>query len=163
MINKDLFQMRVGDAALLLNSRMLERKVEAMIYEKLKHNYHDSDLESAIASLLEESDKLTYITLRRCLDKSAAIRREAEDRERKQTEEAEAKNFWRQNYEHIKKGECNRRCRECKATYCDTIAFYTLSAIKEILDGKRKSEDVSSELSKKFIGAGFEKNLTPPF
>lgn len=156
MITKELYQLRIGDACLLLNGKLFDRKHEALIYDKLKNYYEDSDLESAIEKLINGADKINYSTLRSALDYESAIRRENEERRRSETEAEEAKEFWRRNYRDIKEGICNRKCKECIAVYCDLIAKESFEAIKNILNKNVTIEQVANELSNKFIGAGFE-------
>jgi hypothetical protein len=162
VIEKNFYDEKVRETIELMGVKTLTKKTTDIIYQKIQYNYDHSDLIKALDELIETTDKFTYHTLIKLLNKYSAIRREEENTIRKAKEEEDAKRFWRENYTHIKQGICNRKCLSCKVIYCDIIKAESSKGVRDILTGKRTVEEVNQEMASKFEGWNAE-FLQEPF
>lgn len=155
MITMGFYENKMRDAILLLDAKLSKKSFD-LIYEKIQENYENEDLEKAIDAAVD-SGKLSYPFILDQLRTAAAIRREQENIRKKRQEEENARQFWKANYQYIQAGICGRQCRSCRATLCNLIAQAAISGVKSILSAEKTINQVFSELSSEFPGAGFEK------
>ena len=123
------------------------------IYEKIGH-HNVNDFMKAVDSLVESDFKFNLHNLLKHLYKAKNDREEEIDRCEKILRGEEAKSFWKANYKGD--GVCSRKCGECPAVYCNTIAAASLKAMKRMLNGEITNDEMHGELIKSFPGAGFE-------
>lgn len=157
MIRWDDFIKQVKEVCILVGQNPKQEQMEA-IYKKIKdYDYGDFLKACDDDELLKEwAHKISYIALQKVIMKHQINRQEAEYAEEKKKREEEEKKFWRNNYEHIKQGICNRKCYECHVEYCDLIAKESIAGMRAILSKEKTSAEVHKELARKFPGVGFE-------
>ncbi len=155
MIDKQYFEQKIEDTVELMGTRM-SKKQRDLIYDRIKFNYTNDDLDVALYMLVEQSDKFNFIILRKYLDAQATQRREEEVKKAKEKEEQEARRFWSNNY--VDPTKCNRDCINCKVMVCSNISNDAKQAIKKLLSGDKTLQQVNQELSAKYKGwdANFE-------
>lgn len=148
MITKDFYESKMREVIQLLDSKISKKTVE-LIYEKIRDSFENEDLSSAIDEVSETAN-LSYPNLVKLLRKHASIRLEREASEQKKIEEENTRRFWQENYRWVKDGICNRKCFECPVKFCDIVASHSIEAIKAVLKGERKYEEIKQELTEKF-------------
>jgi hypothetical protein len=126
------------------------------IYNRISHNFTDTDLEQALESIIQsDNPRINYPILLRCLNLKRAFRFEEKARADRINGEDGARKFWEQD---AKENCITKNCSHCqrRAGRCDTIAKHTLAAIKMMMQKdwrvKLKGEsfqDYSSEMRKK--------------
>jgi hypothetical protein len=150
------------------------------IYNRISHNYTDTDLEQALDSIMQsDNPRINYPILLRCLNLKRSFRFEEKARADRANGEDGARKFWEQD---AKENCITRNCSHCqrRAGRCDTIAKHTLAAIKMMMQKdwrvKRKEESfqdyskemrnqqhsyneaILNELDRQFPGVGFGGN-----
>ncbi len=164
MIGKDFYKQKMEELFKLMgiaSKQMYE--MATVLYERIRFNYTDNDLEEALLDIAEnEHIKITAPVILKYLNTKRSIRLEKEAKLKKEQEEKESKDFWNRKEQSMK--ECtNRKCYSCDKKYCDILAIATLSAMKKMLSFNTSSIaerrlyniNVLQELDKQFPGMGF--------
>lgn len=158
MVEKTFFQERIREASMLLNARLLPAETEKLIYEKIKDNYHNSDIDNALHKIMDGDDKLGYLPLLRWMNHYRSMRIEHYVNKKKKEEEDEVRAFWKSN--GATEGDCGGGdCFKCSVQYCEIIKVESIEAIKQILNKESAVLDKIKILSEKFKGIGFEADI----
>lgn len=138
-ITKELFEIRLKEAALLLGQRV-DKETARLIYERIRNDYKDVDVTIAIDICIEREDRLNYPAIKRALEKVALAREEAEWKAQKKQEEYDSARFWR-------------------AQQGDPIARDHIQRITAVLNGEMPVEPTHRELAALYPGIGHERYL----
>lgn len=181
MVTYQYYTQKMEDTFKLIGiDNKANREMAKAIYDRIKTNYENEDLDGALDSIMQSDfPKINFPILLRCLNTKRTLRFEEKSKSDKQTGEETSRKFW--NME-TKENCISRNCRECShlAGRCDTIAKHTLEAIRIMINRKwrtwRKDEEIQvcysgmrkeqhehngrilDELNRQFPGVGFGVN-----
>lgn len=152
MIPEDYFIRQIKKAS-DLNGHLTKRETALEIYNRLKY-FDDRDFSAAIEDLIEEGERITYISLKRRLNARRYTRENQEARQRAELEAREIKELTVQGREY--KCSRNKRCYECPVQNCRIVGKAAIKGLIAIGSGIKSKDQVNTELAEEFPGAGFD-------
>lgn len=149
------------------------------IYDRVAHNYSNSDLDSAVEDLLSSdlSGKVTFPMVLRRLNTARARRYEQQAQERAARDRNDTQSLWDRHTRDGRMEVCHtRECSVCTRHYCDTKFVAVMSALKRIAsfepeaanyaELKEKKREyaaiIHQTLIEQFPGGGFDRNWEKP-
>jgi len=162
-IFEEFFISEIKKLADLTGQRVLAN-VASLLYHELKHT-ELQDFIDAVQAMKYLDKRITLGNLSYHIDMAGASRRETEALEDFKDHKERTAQFYKENYQYIKDGKCNRQCITCPVKYCDVIHKHSIQAMRDMLDGSKTLDQVTVELSDEFMGwsNGFKEQQPEPF